>query len=152
MIKAATILLLYFSSLFIGLSHDMPIAMFKLFEENGHTAMHVTLDKENIHTAITTSAEDLDLEDLNDYLKSHIAIALDHRTINFHISAYEVKGDHIHISGTIHQSITDYQNLSVRNTCLLEVANQSNIVQLKYDGMVRDFRMTKERQEIKVEL
>ena len=148
MIKTATLLFLYLS----GLSHDMPIAMFKLSDKDGHTAMHVTLDTEDIQTALTITSEELDLEDLNNYLKSHIAIALDQRTIDFDLSAYEVKGDHIHISGTIDEAITDNQNLSVRNTCLLEVANQSNIVQLKYQGKIRDFRMTKERQEIKVEL
>ena len=130
----------------------MPIAMFKLSDKDGNTALHVTLDIEDIQTALAIASEDLVLEDLDNYLKDHVAIALDYRTIDFDLSAYEIKGDHIHISGTIDQSITDHQNLSVQNTCLLEVENQSNIVQLKYHGKVRDFRMTKARQEIKVEL
>ena len=58
----------------------------------------------------------------------------------------------MHIRGSLPKSIGHTTQVKIRNTCLLDIPDQSNIIQLKYADQLRDFRMTDSRQEIEVDL
>lgn len=132
--------------------HDAPIAMFKLMDKGDYTAVHITLDAADLSNAVSLNIEEIDLEYINQYLDHHLSIILDDEVIDFELKTFDHKIDHIHLSGRIDSSISNVDEVKVQNTCMLDIEGQNNIVQLRYGDELRDFRMTKTRQEIEVEM
>jgi len=143
---------LYFSCLYLGTIHDAPIAMFKLMDNGDHTKIHITLDAEDLSNTLSVASDEMDLAFLNTYLSDRFDVLLDGRRVDLYLNNAYSKMDHIHIEGKINQSISSSFKITVRNSCLLDIDNQSNIVQFKYGEELRDFRMSEERQEIEVAL
>ena len=132
--------------------HDAPIAMFKLIDKGDYIDLYITLDAADLSQSSEISAAAIDLDYLKKYLNQHVEIILDGQSMTYDLITYNQKMDHIHINGKIEASIMDRSQVKIKNTCLLNIDDQSNIIQLKYADRLRDFRMTKERQEITVSL
>lgn len=132
--------------------HDAPIAMFKLIDKGDFIGLHITLDAADLSQSSEISEAAIDLDYLKKYLKQHVEFMLDGQSITYDLLSFNQNLDHIHISGKIEASIMERSHVKIKNSCLLNIDNQSNIVQLKYADQLRDFRMTKDRQEITVSL
>lgn len=63
---------------------------------------------------------------------------------------YKKVRDHLRINASFDSSIQNIETISVENTCLIEVPNHSNIIQLDLNDQTKDFRMHKGRTEISI--
>lgn len=152
MIQKFIIIALYISSLCIGLPHDAPIAMFRLSDQQDHTDLHIVLDIKDLSNSINTPKESITLDVATRFIEQHLNIAFDNDPVAFTLEKSYLKIDHLHIEGHIQESLKEHQSIQINNTCLLEVNNQANIVQFRYDDRMRDFRMGEDRRMIEVEL
>lgn len=68
------------------------------------------------------------------------------------IEKMHIDHDHLKSSCSFSNVPVTFKNIMIKNTCLITIPNQSNIIQLELEGSVavRDFRMHKGRTEINV--
>ena len=68
------------------------------------------------------------------------------------IADFDFVGEHLKITGVFKTEIALIKQLEIINNCLLNVDNQSNIIQIDLNGDSKDYRMHKKRNSITVDL
>jgi len=131
--------------------HDVAIATFSVSEVEGQLILQVSLDAEDLYSASTVISKSVDLKSLQEYLSAHVTFKFNGQDVKFKVTEYKTIRDHIQLTATFETAPQQIHVVQVSNTCLIEVPNHSNIIQLDLNGKSRDFRMHKGRTEISVE-
>lgn len=143
--------ILFFSfGLLLVSSHDIQVAIFTIYE-----------DKETVHVDFLFEKEDLligfeseDKTDLNNclqlYIQQNFSITINHEEQVLDIGEAEHKDKHISIKGKTKEHIDLIKSLEISNTCLLNINDHSNIIQLRLHDQERDFLMNSDRTFIKL--
>jgi len=88
MIKHIIPQILCAAMVYLAAPHDAPIAMFRLLDKGDHTAIHISLDAEDLSNAVSLNIEEIDLDYINHYLDHHLSISLDGQSIDLELLTY----------------------------------------------------------------
>ena len=149
-------LLIYISifcnSLFILPTHDVTIAMFRISESTAGLALDVTLDVEDFCNDQKINNSELSVQNLQTYLNRNTSFQFNQeKAAAILVKDFTIVNDHIKIKCDLGNNRMNIRSLNIQNTCLINVAKHSNIIQIDLNETFRDFRMHKGRTEIVVE-
>lgn len=138
------ILLLLFSR---SISHDVQVAYYKIYQETSMLNIEFVFENEDITGVLESPMSD---EDLQEYISSHFSISINDNPQNLIYNNFKIKGSHIYIVAAIPNVTEKISTINISNTCLLNIEDQSNIVNLRLHEQERDFLMNKDRTSIRI--
>ena len=140
---------------FIQLSiidHNIPIAIFKIHQLSNKVILDITIDAEDLGNEVNLSSNNISKEVIKNYLNLNTSFSFDNKIIELEIKNLEQDGDHLKINCAFNTEIADLKQLEIRNTCLINVDNHSNIIQVNLNNISKDYRMHKNRKTIAIDL
>jgi len=117
-------------------SHDIQVAFFKIYQNSDTLSIKFVFEKEDILTVIEN--------------KNTFSIKLNNQIVNINYDKFTVKDKHISLVGQFSDSIKEVHSLELDNTCLLNIKNHSNIIQVTLNNQERDFLMNRKRTNIQI--
>lgn len=144
-------------SIFIGmllsvfLTHDAPITIFKIYKVQEQLQLKVNFDTADLSKTLALAPSDLTINTLQTYLEDHIHFRFDAKSYDINVNSVSLKNGHTIVHALFLATPKNYGCITIENTCLLSIANQSNIVRLETGATIRDFRMHKGRTTIAIE-
>ena len=133
------------------LTHEVPIAIFRIYEENQVLLMEVTLDQQDLRNELVIEDETINTSLIQNYLNEKTEFFFDSRKSNYKIMKLQFENDHIRISGKFSNVQPDFKKIELYNTCLNSIDSHSNIIRLELRNQERGFRMHKKRQNINID-
>lgn len=133
-------------------NHNVPMAVFEIYQESETIHLNITLDAEDLAQKLRLALPDISKEVLEKYLSSNTSFIFDNTINELDIVDFDFVGEHLKINGVFKKEIATIKQLEIINNCLLNVDNQSNIIQLDINGDSKDYRMHKKRNSITVDL
>ena len=144
------ILILLSTFLSMSFSHDIAIAIFKIYEENNIEKLEIRMNALDLSEALKLDVSKLDKENITIYLENNLSFKFDENIIDYKIEILEFEGDHIIINTTLSCVPEKYESIAIDNSCLINIKGHSNIMQIELRNEVNDYRMHVERQRIHV--
>lgn len=148
MAKISILLSILFS---MSMSHDIAIAIFKIYEENNITKLEIRMDALDLSDAVNVDVSKLNKDNISNYLERNLLLKFDNTEVNYKLESLQYKGDHINIFATVLTVPANFNFIDVDNKCLIHIKGHSNIMQIELKDDVKDYRMHLERQHISVE-
>lgn len=133
--------------------HDNPMALFTLTAAAESLQVTIEFDREDYLAVMRQVADPTDLTVLQTYLQQTTRWTIN--GCEEVISVQRIQPDQEHhflLQGQIHVAPADIQHLVVKNSFLLEVIDQTNVLLLEIGDHSRGFRMHADRQQITVKL
>lgn len=145
MIKVAiTYFLLIFS--LSAESHDMRMAQFTVYIEDGQMICEGRIDREDFQSVL---GDDLSNQMVEGYLRKHLNFKFNATNVDFTSVSYELKKKVISIRFALETTNYDPQNVEIFNTILLaEIEDQDNIMRFALHDKTRTFRFNEKRKTI----
>jgi hypothetical protein len=132
--------------------HDLPIGYFRMYELDSLTMMNITLDAEDVAKAISKTVTEINLHDFQTYVNENTSWKFDNKKALIIIDQLNLEKDHLKAIGHFEGENLCNKNLYISNRILLEIDNQSNIIEINLQDQTMDFHMNKKRKEIHVNL
>ncbi len=129
-------------------SHDIQVAFFKLHQENEDFTMEIVMEKDDLESTFDELDIILTNNNLQDYLHENLSLLINKEKQTLCFEKMQIKNKHISLKCNIHEMNEIVQSLELRNTCLLNNENHSNIIEIRIGERERDFLMNKERTTI----
>lgn len=140
-----------FLSLFLSAtSHDVQVAFYKIYKVKQQVVVDFVFEKEDVFQILNLSETSLTNEALQSYLRNNFSMKINGASAYLEYHELSIKGKHLHLSGSVKEKVKKIKTLEIDNLCLLEIADHSNIIELKLSRKQRDFLMNKERTNILV--
>jgi len=142
--------ILFFLLLFFGSSpHDIQVAYYKISQDD---LVHVdfVFEAEDLRQTLKNSADGFSQKGAEEYLEQHFAISLNGKVQKLSYGDMDVKHRHVYINATIKNLSEPITTLEISNTCLLNIQDHSNVIEINLHQQERDFLMNKNRTEIVV--
>ncbi len=137
--------LAYILLLFLGMNtHDIQVAFFKIHQDTEQVNIDFVFEKEDLNFLLDKD-EILSHEKLEDYISNNFSVTVDDQTSNLSFGDVKVESKHIHVHGFIPQTKHTIQSLEIKNTCLLDIEDHSNIIEVRLNNQERDFLMNEDR-------
>lgn len=141
-----------FSCVFaLSFTHDAAIARFKIYEEGEQVKLFISIDANDLSSDLGVATSKIEMAQVIEYLNHNFSIYTNDQKVDFSIEKIDLKGDHLHLNGTFNKMTLAFESLIVNNTCLINVEDHSNIIQLDIKDKNYDFRMHKGRSTISIE-
>ena len=131
-------------------THDVAIAMFRISQSAEGLALDVTLDIQDLSTDLGVAQSDIILADIQAYLDKHTQFEFNGEQNEISLLDVKKVRDHFLVKGQFKKKVNALNEIQIRNTCLVEIPDHSNIIQVQANGTLRDFRMHKERTSIQI--
>lgn len=128
------------------------MAVFKLTETDDSFQLELIFDREDFAQSTGHAEKKLSKSQLQTYIEKHTQWQVDNHRIMFSVTHLEIDDDHYKASCIAPKEFKKYNRLSVDNTFLLDIDNQSNIIMIDLNNKSRDFRMHSNRRALIVEL
>ncbi len=139
-------------SLFLLLTyvHDIQVAHFKIHEENNRILVEFVLEREDVLSTFQANNIPFTDKKFKDYLHSNFSVSINsiHQEIAY--GDILVKNKHIHLNGYLPAFDENIHVLEIANTCLLNIEDHSNIIEIKLHDQQRDFLMNSDRTSIRI--
>ena len=132
-------------------THDVAIAMFRISQSAEGLALDVTLDIQDLSTDLGIAQEEINLQDVQSYLKLHTQFIFNGDENEIQLLEFKKRRDHFLLKAIFQKDTKDITDIHVHNTCLLNIPDHSNLIQIHLNEQLRDFRMHIERRHIAVE-
>jgi len=137
--------------LFCGLlTHDTQVAYYKIKQEGRTVTVQFIFEQEEILQSLGSSQAQFTDQLLENYLNAHFSIVIN--GIARELSFEKMKSEHKHVlvSGSILNVDEGIHNVEINNTCLVDVEEHSNIIELYLGSDQRDFLMNRDRTSIQI--
>ncbi|RME99788.1 MAG: hypothetical protein D6772_07220 [Bacteroidetes bacterium] len=135
----------------LGPSHDVPMATFRLHQAAAEVKLDIALDAEDLAAELGTIATELGLATIEAYLQTHLQVSINGVKLTYQVQAYQLLHGHVKVWGTLSEHSGEIRTVMVKNTVLVNVADQSNILSIDVEGESRDYRMHRGRTRIVVD-
>ncbi len=142
------ILLLFLMNGFFA--HDVQVAFFKIHQENDNLEMEIIMEKEDVESTFKESQISFSENNFKNYLRENISLWINKEKQILCLDVMEINEKHISVICDIHEVKSRIESLDINNTCLLNIDNHSNIIEIRLDNSERDFLMNKKRTSISV--
>ncbi len=145
-----------FFLILIGLSsvafsfHNTPLGIFYLYSVDGVIQIDITFEMSDFLNEQNVQRVAVNQAFLETYLDNHTSFVFNDKEASLAISIIELQTDHIRINGAFSGVMGPIEKIEIGNTCLIEVLDHSNLIQLDLNETFRDFGMHKGRTEIEI--
>jgi len=139
-------------------AHDIPVAHFDISQKAKIINVSVEIDQFAFEQAYTengkvkcTQQEDIQYQ-MADYWRSHFRLKINGTIVNLEFKNIGTVSHHykIELGGELKNE--KIKQIGIQNTCLLaELPDQSNVITAYINDKKRGFRMTKDRQTIRMD-
>lgn len=147
------VLLVSFLSFFWGpsnVSHDVPVAQFVLYQNEGLIKLDVTFDLDDYLKDTGTEKESISAKSLSVYLNKNTSWHINHKRFSVVVNSAEVRSGHLEVTCTLGNMPDKLLALEVKNSCLTSVPHQANNVFIRLAEEEKGYRMHKGRTSISV--
>lgn len=134
------------------LSHDVQVATFTISNFEDEIRLDIILEHEDIVKTFAERQIVVNEKEIKNYLSQNLDILLNKEVSKLRFDSIEKKSHHIYVSGKIENQQKKINTIQIKNTCLLNIEEHSNVIQIRLNNQERDFLMTDERLEIFVSL
>ncbi|MGB0896324.1 MAG: DUF6702 family protein [Flavobacteriaceae bacterium] len=142
--------LLLFVSLFY---HGENLATYTITKEATKVYVTANLDASDAAKAMGVEEESIAKNVVQKYLEHHLHLKINQEDASFHVETTQVKYNHLNVKIAVDGDFNTISTIQIKNSALFEVNNQqSNVVELRFDGMVRDFLINKTKPELTIAL
>jgi len=137
---------------FAIVEHSVPIAIFNIHQLSNQVLLDITIDKENLSEELDLAPTDLTKKVILKYLQENTSFSFDNKINELEIKDLNQMGDHLKIDCVFKTEISNVKQLEIKNTCLLNIDNHSNIIQVDLNNISKDYRMYIKRKTISIDL
>jgi len=131
-------------------AHDVPVATFRITASHAIINLDVSLDLEDFSESLDIEISEVNLKNVQTYLQENTSFQFNDQVANFKITEVKIIRDHIQAKGTFGRVAKNIKTIKVENTCLIDVARHSNVIQVDLNNQSKDYRMHKKRTEIRL--
>ena len=133
-----------------SMAHDIQVGYFKIHQSEDQVYIDITLEKNDI---LHVFGEDIQFteEALFAYLNKNFSVSINMAEHQIEFNTLDIKEKHIHVTAIFPYTVEAVNSLKVNNTCLLDVDDQSNVIEIRLNNQERDFLMNNDRTTINVE-
>ncbi len=132
--------------------HDVPVAYFKIQESKENVLLEINFDTEDLNKALKiTSSSEVTLNLIQDYINNHTNFEFDSCITKVIVKNISLNQSHTTLLCSFKGTHSINNNISIKNTCLLSIKDHSNIVSIKHNSKLREYRMHKERTTITID-
>ena len=132
--------------------HDVPVATFNIYLEADALKLDVNFDARDLARELDVKPAEITAEMVETYLNEHTEFSFDGEQKTISVKDLKKKRGHLIAQSVFNTDILEFTNIVVRNTCFLEMEEQSNVIEIRLNGHERGFRMHKGRTSIEVKL
>ncbi len=132
-------------------SHDVPIAVFDFYVDTDGIDLEIVFDQESLEMEMGRKLNDSDSGILSAYFQERLTVITQTDPCTMYFVSDEKVGEHVKCTFRMNYEDEILNQLFISNNCFLETEDQSNIVRVFLDDNQRDFRMHRERTEIRVD-
>ena len=139
-------------------AHDIPVANFEISQTAKTLSLSIEIDQYAFQQAYTekgqiqcTEQEDIKYQ-MQDYLCSHFRLKVNGNIVNLELKNVGTVSHHymLELKGNLKKQ--KIKRIDIQNTCLLaDLPEQSNVITAYINDRKRGFRMTKDRQTIRMD-
>lgn len=131
-------------------AHDIQIAYFKIHRNNDNLTMEIIMEKEDVERTFIEAGVDLTDINFKDYLHQNLNLYINKEKQVLCLDRMQINEKHISMTCDIHEVKDRIQSIELQNTCLLNIDNHSNIIEVSLDNTERDFLMNDQRTAISI--
>ena len=132
-------------------THDVAMAIFHISESGSEIKMEITFDLVDLAHSIKTTPKELNEKSIKYYLDENTEFRFNNQILAFKISKTRVIGDHIKVNCEFEKEPKNVNSIKIINTCLNDISNHSNVIQVDINAQSKDYRMHEKRTEIELE-
>jgi len=138
---------------FLFLFHGNDVAKFTFYKENKVISVLVALEAEDLASALQTKPANITKKQIEQYLLKHVTYSINDAVNSFYVNDIQLNIDHFIIETTLSKKVNTISSLKITNTALTEVnSKQSNIIELRFNDMYRDFLIDKNNSTLNIKL
>ena len=126
-------------------THDVPLAIFHIKKVENDIQLNISFDVEDFSESLSVKANQVDLDFMQKYLNKNTNFQFNTEAISFKILTVKTVRDHIKVMGVFDKTPHSIKSLKIKNNCLIDISNHSNIIQIDLNDQSKDFRMNKKR-------
>ncbi len=120
--------------------HGNNIAKFTITKDATGLYIIANLDASDLALDLNGEAQDITIEDLQTYLYKHTVYVVNNQHCSQSITDFKIEQDHFIVTSKLSGEFNKIHTLRIKNTALIKVnTKQSNIIELRFDGLYRDF-------------
>lgn len=131
--------------------HEVSIAIFRVSESSESIDLHITLDAADYCKETKSEEDKIALPTITKYLEQNFTLEINGEPAPYILTDLKSTGDHLQLKGHLVKKPASIQNISTTNKVMLNISDQSNILELDLNDERRDYRMHEERQRVFVE-
>lgn len=144
-------ILLLICSLYSILSHDIQVAIFKITQEKKIVHIDFIFEKDDMLLSLKKSETMINEEQLQNYVQNHFSFEINNNIQVLSYSRFNIDDKHILLRGSVLNAIQQIQSIKIYNTCLLDIEDHSNIIEIRVHDQERDYLMNSDRTTIEVD-
>ena len=133
-------------------SHDIQVAFFTIHQDDEKIYIDFVLEMDDVTETFRESGATLTNTTLQEYLQDNFSISCDHIAQRLEYSPMQIEDKHVRIKGQLLDSPPRVGRIDVHNTCLLNIDDHSNILELRLLDQERDFLMNSDRTSLHINL
>ena len=138
--------------LFSFTSHDVQVATFTIYQDSDKLCFEAVFEQDDIEATFTERQIKYTPESIQQYLNDNFIVKVNGKPSTLSCNKVESKARHIYISGNLSTTKKKIKTINVKNTCLLNIEEHSNVIQLRLNNQERDFLINKDRKQIDIKL
>lgn len=138
--------------LFSFTSHDVQVANFTIYQESEKLCFDVVFEQDDIEKTFAERQINFTSETMQQYLTDNFVVKVNGKKSTLSYNKVERKLRHIYLSGNLSSTKKKIKTINIKNTCLLNIEDHSNIIELRLRNQERDFLMNTGRKEIDIKL
>ncbi|PWG06261.1 hypothetical protein [Polaribacter aquimarinus] len=132
------------------LTHDSVSATFNVIERGHVLLLEIDFDQENYIKFAESRSLKINKEDFRNYLYKTTSWSFDGEEVVPQILSIKSQREHTRVICFLSESKKNIKIVKVKNEFLINVKEHSNILKLDINNSFKDFRLHKNRREIKV--
>lgn len=133
--------------------HGINVGKFTFNKKEDIVYITIDLEASDLSDALKKSIESIKKNDIETYLKDHISYQINEKSVSFKVQKINLEFDHFTINTQLDQKIDSIKSVQIKNTTLFEInADQSNIIELRFNGLFRDFLIDKNKPSLNINI
>ena len=134
-------------------THGINVAKFTIDKKETKVLISINIEAADLSEALHTPLKEINKTQIEKYLKNNMVYHINDDLTTYSVRDFKLHLDHFTITTVIDQEIGTIKNLQIKNTTFFEVNDdQSNIIELRFNGMFRDFLIDKNKPTLLINL
>lgn len=144
------LIILFFT---ITLFHGDNLATYTIIKTDDGIKITAKLDASDLEKAISSKKFSTSNKDLVNYLFNKMSYNINNEETPFIVNTIKVNHHHVNIEFLIQGTFEVISDIKIKNKLLFDVNNKHvNIIEIRFDGMIRDFLIMRDRSVLNINL